>query len=98
MDVIQIEALFDENLRPNFDPETRAAIADAEVVLAVEKASQSEYTVFGTPALEETVRLGEEVALPTVRIEFRDLPGQLEKVMSLVQSIKRGQDYLASDD
>jgi len=98
MDVIQIEALFDENLRPSFDPATRAAIADAEVVLAVEKASQSEYTVFGTPALEETVRLGEEVALPTVRIEFRDLPGQLEKVMSLVQSIKRGQDYLASDD
>ena len=60
--------------------------------------SQSEYTVFGTPGLEETIQIGQEVALPTVRIEFRDLPGQLEKVMSLVQSIKRGQDYLASDD
>ncbi len=98
MDVIQIEALFDDKLRPNFDPATRAAIAEAEVVIAVDKASQSEYTVFGTPALEENIQVGQEVALPTVRIEFRDSPGQLEKLMMLVQSIKRGQDHLVSDD
>jgi hypothetical protein len=98
MEYIQIETLFDDQLRPNFDPATRLAIADAEVVIAVDKASQSEYTVFGTPALEETIRIGQEVALPTVCIEFRDAPGQLEKLVSLVQSIKRGQDHLASDD
>ncbi len=98
MDVIQIEALFDDDLRPCCDAATRSAIADAEVVIAVDKVNQREFTVFGTPALEETVRFGKQVALPTVRIEFQGKPDRLEQIMSFVQAVKRGQDQLASDE
>lgn len=94
MDVIPLDALFVEGSEESLRPEARLAIARADVVIAVDLASQDAFTVFGTPALEESVQLGKQVALRTVRIGLSAKTGELEKLVAVVRAIKRGQDYV----
>lgn len=94
MKVIPIETLFEDGSTTSLRAETRAAIARADVIIGIDAASQNEFTVFGTPALEETVTLGKEVALRTLRVALNVDNGELEKLVGVVRAIKRGQDYL----
>ncbi len=94
MDVIPIDSLFDETPGQGIRPDRRVAIARADVIIGVDAATQNEFTVFGTPALEESVRLGKQVAMRTLRIGISESKGELEKLVALVRAIKRGQDYL----
>jgi hypothetical protein len=84
MQIISLDALLDEtrNRKP------RAALAKAEVIIGVDIASQRQFTVFGTPSLDETVRMGEVQALDTVRIDLDAKAGELEKLAALVHEIK----------
>ncbi len=91
MTIIPIQSLIDA-------PEARGAVAAADVVIGIDQASQRAFTVFGTPALEESIQFGRDGALRTVRVGFDQKSGQLELLMSLVRSIKGGQDDLAGDE
>jgi hypothetical protein len=93
MKVTPIESLFHDGGERGLRPEARAAIARADVIIGVDSATQNEFTVYGTPAFEESVPIGKEVALRTVRIGFSEQAGELEKVVAIVRAIKRGQDY-----
>jgi hypothetical protein len=92
MDVISMESLFDDS--QGIRAERRVAIARADVIIGVDSATQNEFTVFGTPALEESVLIGKEVAMRTLRIGINETRGELEKLVALVRAIKRGQDYM----
>jgi hypothetical protein len=92
MDITPIESLFAEGSETGVRPEARVAIARADVIVGVDADTQNEFTVYGTPALEESVQLGREVALRTVRIRLSQRAGELDKLVSLVRAIKRGQD------
>lgn len=69
-------------------PEARATLARAEVIIAVDVNTQREFTVYGTPSFEETVQIGRDVALDTVRVELDEAADDLEKLGMLVQTIK----------
>ena len=74
----------------NDQAELRRLIRRAEVVIAIDTATQREHTLFGTPSFEETVRIGHDVALETLRIEIDESAGDLEQLSKLVQSVKGG--------
>ncbi len=90
-----MDTLFDEGPGSNLRAEKRAAIARADVIIGVDVTTQNEFTVYGMPALEETVRIGKEVALRTLRVALDEQNGELEKLVAIVRAVKRGQDYLA---
>jgi hypothetical protein len=98
MQVLRYDQLFDDARRSRLSAETRAAIATADVIVAFDKSSQLQFTVFGTPALEETLPVGAEISLSGLQIEFERRDGQLENLLNLVQSVKRGHDRFAGDE
>ena len=57
METIPIAALFDEVTAQCPQVHYRKLLIRADVIIGLDLESQREFTVFGTPALEETVRL-----------------------------------------
>jgi hypothetical protein len=92
-----MESLFDDAPGQGIRAERRVAIARADVIIGVDATTQNEFTVFGTPALEESVRIGKEVAMRTLRIGIDETRGELEKLVALVRAIKRGQDFMPEE-
>lgn len=96
MDVITIAALFDDS-----DAERAAgyrnALAEADVVLGIDVSTQREFTVFGTPALEETIRLPSEQALRTLRVELSEPNSDLDKLTALVRILKGHSGHLLGE-
>ena len=76
---------------------TRAEIAEADVIVAVDLSSQAEFTVYGTPPLESTISLKHPLAMKTVRIAFNRKSGGLDKVVAMVRTVK-GRDAIAGTD
>ncbi len=97
MEIIPIQALFDEEQAAGREAPYRRALARAEVILGIDVARQREFTVFGTPAMEETVRIGKQQALRTVRIELDAENGELEKLVALVRTVKGRYGYAADE-
>jgi hypothetical protein len=87
MDIIPLKTLFKDG-SACLNSDARGALMAADVIIGVDVESQNEFTVFGTPAFEETVRVGQSVALRTVRIEFDLNANELDKLVSLVRTIK----------
>jgi hypothetical protein len=88
VNVIMMKDLFVGPGGGDVSPEARAALAQADVILGVDRRTQREFTIFGTPSFEETVQLGQEVSMNTVRVELDDCDGELNKLATLVRSIK----------
>jgi hypothetical protein len=76
----------------------RARIAAADVIIGVDAGSLREFTVFGTPALEESFLAGRPVAMRTVSVEIDQQAGDLEKLVALVRSIKGRRDSISPSD
>lgn len=91
MNMIPIKALFDT-------AEAREALAEADVVIGVDVASQRAFTVFGTPALEESIQISRGGALRMVRISLDKETGELDQLVALVQAIKGRHEYFPGDD
>jgi hypothetical protein len=87
MDVDPLQ-VFDANGAANLGRDARIAILRADIVIAVDVATQREFTVFGTPSFEETVRIGESVAMRTVRVEIDERLHQLDQLVDLVRTVK----------
>ncbi len=83
-----MKSLFGEKGSADLSPDARAALAQADVIVGVDVATQREFTIFGTPAFEDTVQLGTEVAMNTVRVELDEVAGDLNRLVALVRAIK----------
>ncbi len=88
MHVVSMKDLFGANGRAELSPEVRAALLGADVIVGVDVATQREFTIFGTPAFEETVQLDSEVSMNTVRVELDETAGELQKLVALVRAVK----------
>jgi hypothetical protein len=93
MNVIPIDALV-----PTLTAEARAALLEADVIIAVDTASQREFTVFGTPALESTGSLRRISAMRIVRVALDCNAKELEKLMALVRTVKGPETYPGTDE
>ena len=69
--------------------ETRAALAAADVIIAVDSHTQRKFTVFGLSPLETTVTLKKPSATHTVLVQIDSESGGLEKLASLVREVKK---------
>jgi hypothetical protein len=68
--------------------EGRAALAAADVIIAVDARTEREFTVFGTPPLESTVSLKRPAAMRVVRVSLDDATGELKRLVELVRELK----------
>jgi hypothetical protein len=71
----------------------RQLLAEADVIIAVDAATQREFTVFGSPSLESTVSLKKPTAMRTVRVTINCRSGELEKLLESVRAVKGRDDY-----
>jgi hypothetical protein len=94
MDVIAIETLLDEASSADGRVAARKALAKADVIIAVDADSQNEFTIYGTPSLEETVRIDKDMSLRSVRVMLSDKAVQLDKLLGLVRAIKGSPGYV----
>lgn len=88
MEVHSIKSLFGSGGAAKLTDEARTAIQQADVIIGVDSGSQREFTVFGTPSLEQTMQVGEEVSMDTLRVEIDEKAGDLARLISAVRSIK----------
>ena len=93
MDMIPIEEIV-----PTLTAQARAALVAADVIIAVDVASQREFTLFGTPALESTMSLRRLSAMKIVRVSLDCNAKELEKLMALVRSVKGPESYQGTDE
>jgi len=93
METITIDAIV-----PAPSARARAALAAADVIIGVDTASQREFTVFGTPALESTTSLKKLSAMRVVRVSLDCNNKELERLMALVRHIKGPEAYYGTDE
>jgi hypothetical protein len=85
---ISLGALFDELDKAEKPAECRKLLVEADVVIGLDNASGWEFTVFGTPPLEETVDARGTQALRTLRVRLDQPAGELDKLLALVKVLK----------
>jgi len=73
---------------PRLTIEGRTALVEADVIIGVDARSQSEYTVFGMPALESTTSLKTLSAMRVVRVLLDCDNEHLEQLTELVRQLK----------
>jgi hypothetical protein len=93
MDIIPIEAIL-----PDPSAAARAALVAADVIIGIDKSSQREYTVFGTPALESTMTLRQLSSMRVVRVSLDCSNQELEKLMALVRRVRGPEIYEGTDE
>ncbi len=77
-----------DTILPRMSSHGRTALAEADIVIAVDNATQREYTVYGTPALESTISMKSLTAMHVVRVLFDFDSHQLEELTSIVRRVK----------
>ena len=77
-----------DSILPSLSSHARAALAAADIVLAVDNRTQNEFTVFGTPALESTMNLKSLSAMQVARVLFDYDCQQLEQLSRIVRRVK----------
>ena len=92
MDTIPIEAMV-----PILSAEARAALRKADVIIGIDTTSQREFTVFGTPSLESTMRVKKRSSMRVVRVALDCNNKELEKLMALVRRVKGPELYHGTD-
>jgi hypothetical protein len=93
MDLIPIESIL-----PEMTPAARAALAAADVIIGVDKASQRQFTVYGTPALESTATLKQLSAMRVARVSLDCDNAGLERLMAAVRRVKGPETYEGTDE
>ncbi len=83
-----MDAFTIESLDAELSDEALAALAEADVVIGVDGATQREFTVFGTPPLESTVNFRKPGAMRIVRVLLNASAGELDKLMLLLRATK----------
>ncbi len=81
--LVTIDTIF-----PQLTSHGRAALAAADIVIAVDDRSQREFTVYGMPPLESTVSMKQLSAMQVVRIPFDYDGGRLDELTALVRRVK----------
>lgn len=83
-----VETLSIEDIAPALSEQAKAALADADVVIAVDRANQQEFTIFGLPGLESTATLKRPSAMRTLRISLDCDKGALEQLVVVIRRAK----------
>lgn len=86
-----------EELVGVLSPQARTALVEADVVIGVDKSSQRQFTVFGTPPLESTVNLKKLSAMRVLRVSLDCDNEGLERLMALVRRVKGPEVYHGTD-
>jgi hypothetical protein len=92
-----VDTLTFESLAVNPSAAARAALAEADVIIGIDMATEREFTVFGIPSLQSTATLKRPSAMRTVRVSFDFQAGELDKLIALVRAAK-GRDECAGTD
>jgi hypothetical protein len=87
-----------DTILPEPTAAARTALVEADVIIAVDLASQREFTVFGTPALESTMSLRKLSAMRVVRVSFDGSNKELEMLMAVVRRVKGPETYEGTDE
>ena len=93
IDIIPIEALFDEGTGPNLSADPRPALAEAEVIFGVDVMSQRRFLVYGRKTLERISRSKKRRLCKILFIGLDQETEELEKLLALVQVVKGYDDY-----
>jgi hypothetical protein len=68
--------------------DSRALLAEADVIIGVDQVTLREFTVFGTPALESTITMKKPSAMQVVQVPLDFNNGELEELAQLVRELK----------
>jgi hypothetical protein len=77
-----------ESLGSKLTEDARALLAEADVIIGIDLATQREFTVFGTPSLESTITMKKPSAMQVVQVPLDFNGGELEELAQLVREIK----------
>lgn len=77
-----------ESLGSKLTEDARALLAEADVIIGIDQATQREFTVFGTPSLESTITMKKPSAMQVVQVPLDFNSGELEELAQLVREIK----------
>ena len=77
-----------ESLGATLTEDSRALLAEADIIIGVDLVTQREFTVFGTPSLESTITMKHPSAMQVVQVPLDFNSGELEELAELVREIK----------
>jgi hypothetical protein len=87
-DAIPIAALLGEESAAVAPSGPRRALAQADVIIALDVASQNEWVVFGRDALQQLAKAGRAEAGRLLVVKLDHGAGDLDRLAALVQSLK----------
>jgi hypothetical protein len=90
LNAIPIAALFGEESTAGPPTGPRRALAQADVIIALDVASQNEWIVFGRDALQQMAKAGRAEAGRLLVVSLDHGAGDLDRLAALVQSLKGG--------
>jgi len=85
---VQTTSVTIDSIFPQLTSHARAALAAADIVIAVDDRSQREFTVYGMPPLESTISMKQLSAMQVVRIPFEFDSRRLDELTALVRRVK----------
>lgn len=77
-----------DSIFPQLSSQGRAALAAADIVIAVDDRDQREFTIYGMPPLESTISMKQLSAMQVVRIPFEYDSRRLDELTALVRRVK----------
>lgn len=77
-----------ESLGAKLTEDSRALLAEADIIIGIDQVTQREFTVFGTPSLESTITMKKPSAMQVVQVTLDFNSGELEELAQLVREIK----------
>lgn len=77
-----------ESLGAKLTEDSRALLAEADIIIGVDLVTHREFTVFGTPSLESTITMKHPSAMEVVQVPLDFNSGELEELAQLVREIK----------
>ena len=94
--VVPIDALFDEASGPNERCDPRILFTQAQIIWGRDVMTRHQFLVYGRKAIQRVASSGKIQPLPAVMIEIDQETDELEKLLALVQVVKGKHDYEAS--
>jgi hypothetical protein len=85
---VQTTTVTIDSIFPQLSSQGRAALAAADIVIAVDDGNQREFTIYGMPPLESTISMKQLSAMQVVRIPFEFDSRRLDELTALVRRVK----------
>jgi hypothetical protein len=83
-----VDVLPIEDLMPALSARARSALAEADVVIGVDRASRREHTIYGIAGLDSSATFKKPSAMRVVHVSLDCDKASLESLLALVRRIK----------